>query len=117
MGKVKDEQLFSLLRDFLLIYLPNQRHASNNTVKAYRTAWNQLLKYIAGQKKIPMMSVTFEMIRYEMVVAYLDWLSEEKIRHVKNFYPTDSMIGCEDYAYFDKYMITTASWFYIAHIM
>ena len=50
MGKVKDEQLFSLLRDFLLIYLPNQRHASSNTVKAYRTAWNQLLKYIAGQK-------------------------------------------------------------------
>ena len=37
MGKVKDEQLFSLLRDFLLIYLPNQRHASSNTVKAYRT--------------------------------------------------------------------------------
>ena len=33
MGKVKDEQLFSLLRDFLLIYLPNQRHASSNTVK------------------------------------------------------------------------------------
>lgn len=25
-----------------------------------------------------MMSVTFGMIRYEMVVAYLDWLSEEK---------------------------------------
>ena len=24
------------------------------------------------------MSVTFEMIRYEMVLAYLDWLSEEK---------------------------------------
>lgn len=42
MGKVKDEQLFSLLRNFLLIYLPNQRHASSNTVKAYRTAWNQL---------------------------------------------------------------------------
>ena len=78
MGKVKDEQLFSLLRDFLLIYLPNQRHASSNTVKAYRTAWNQLLKYIAEQKKISLMSVTFEMICYEMVVAYLDWLSEEK---------------------------------------
>ena len=86
MGKVKDEQLFSLLRNFLLIYLPNQRHASSNTVKAYRTAWNQLLKYIAGQKKIPMMSVTFGMIRYEMVVAYLDWLSEEKgVFHVYYF--------------------------------
>ena len=69
MGKIKDEQLFSLLRDFLLIYLPNQRHSSSNTVKACRTAWNKLLKYIAEQKKIPLMSVTFEMICYEMVVA------------------------------------------------
>ena len=49
MGKVKDEQLFSLLGDFLLIYLPNQRHARSNTVKEYRTAWNQLLKYITEQ--------------------------------------------------------------------
>ncbi len=30
-------------------------------------------------------------------------------RHVKNFYGTDSKIGCESYAYFDKYMITVAS--------
>ena len=49
--------------------------------------------------------------------SVLPWLSGEKIRHIKNGYPTDSMIGCEDYAYFDKYMITTASWFYLAHIM
>jgi len=47
MGKVKDEQLFTLLRDFLLVYLPNQRKASSNTVKAYRTTLNQFLKYTA----------------------------------------------------------------------
>lgn len=51
MGKVKDEQLFTLLRDFLLVYLPNQRKASSNTVKAYRTTLNQFLKYTAEQKK------------------------------------------------------------------
>ncbi len=32
-----------------------------------------------------------------------------KGRHVKNFYDVDSNIGCESYAYFEKYMITTAS--------
>ncbi len=32
-----------------------------------------------------------------------------KGRHVKNFYHLESKIGCESYAYFDKYMITTAS--------
>ena len=78
MGKVKDEQLFTLLRDFLRIYLPNQRKSSSNTVKSYRTTWNQFLRYAAGQKKVPLISVTFEMLDYEMVNSYLDWLSETK---------------------------------------
>ena len=78
MGKVKDEQLFTLLRDFLLVYLPNQRKASSNTVKAYRTALNQFLKYTAGQKNLSVLSVTSGMVKYEMVKSYLDWLSAEK---------------------------------------
>ena len=78
MGKVKDEQLFTLLRDFLLAYLPNQRKASSNTVKAYRATLNQFLKYTAGQKNIPVLSVTFEMVTYETVNSYLDWLSEDR---------------------------------------
>ena len=78
MGKVKDEQLFALLRDFLLVYLPNQRKTSDNTVKAYRTTLNQFLKYISGQKNISVLSVTFEMVTYKMVNSYLDWLSGEK---------------------------------------
>ena len=78
MGKVKDEQLFTLLRDFLLAYLPNQRKASINTVKAYRATLNQFLKYTAGQKNIPVLSVTFEMVTYETVNSYLDWLSEDR---------------------------------------
>ena len=51
------------------------------------------------------------------VESILPWLSEQKIRHIKNYYPTDSMYGCEDYAYFDKYMVTTGSWLYLAHVM
>ena len=42
------------------------------------------------------------------------WLSKSPIRHVKNRFPTESGYGCEGYAYFDKYMITTASNFYAA---
>lgn len=78
MGKIKDEQLFTLLRDFLLVYLPNQRKASSNTIKAYRTALNQFLKYTAGRKNISVLSVTFEMVTYKTVNSYLDWLSVEK---------------------------------------
>ena len=43
------------------------------------------------------------------------WLSKNPIRHIKNRYPTETKYGCEEYAYFDKYMITTASMLYAAY--
>ena len=46
-----------------------------------------------------------------------EWLSRTPIRHVKNRYPTETKHGCEGYAYFDKYMITTASNFYAAYLI
>ena len=42
------------------------------------------------------------------------WFSKDPIRHVKNRYPTETKFGCEDYAYFDKYMITAGSFLYAA---
>lgn len=45
------------------------------------------------------------------------WLSREPIRHVKNRFPIETKYGCEDYAYFDKYMITAASFFYTAYLV
>ena len=42
------------------------------------------------------------------------WLSQEPVRHIKNHYPLESGYGCEVYAYFNKYMVTTASWAYLA---
>ena len=45
------------------------------------------------------------------------WLNRTPIRHVKNDFPTETGYGCEDYAYFDKYMITTASFLYTAYLI
>jgi len=78
MGKVKDEKLFLLIKNFLLVFLPVQRNVSENTINAYRTALNQLLKYVADSKKIPVSAVTFEMINMETVNSYLDSLTETK---------------------------------------
>ena len=44
-------------------------------------------------------------------------LSVKPIHHVKNLFPTETKYGCEDYAYFDKYMITVASNYYGAYLM
>ena len=43
------------------------------------------------------------------------WLNKQPIRHIKNRYPTETGYGCEGYAYFDKYMITAASFLYAAY--
>ncbi len=43
------------------------------------------------------------------------WLSREPIRHVKNRFPIETKYGCENYGYFDKYMITVASLLYSAY--
>ena len=43
------------------------------------------------------------------------WLDTAPGQHIKNYYPNDSGIGCEDYAYYDKYMVTIASFLYLAY--
>ena len=48
-------------------------------------------------------------------VAY--WLDKTPIRHVKNAFPLETKYGCEEYAYFDKYMITCASFLYAAYLV
>jgi len=45
------------------------------------------------------------------------WLKEDKIYHIKNCYSNDSMYGCENYAYFDKYMVTAGSMLYAGYVM
>ena len=44
------------------------------------------------------------------------WLNHQPINHVKNFFPRTSGYGCEKYAYFDKYMITAASYLFTAYL-
>ncbi len=48
----------------------------------------------------------------DSILAWLDRLDGK--RHIKNMYPIDSSYGCEGYGYFDKYMISLASFIYLA---
>ncbi len=43
-------------------------------------------------------------------------LSDGNYSHIRNCFPRDSKFGCESYAYFDKYMISLASFIYIAYL-
>lgn len=78
MGRIKDTELFMLIKNFLTVYLPVQRKASPHTVTDYRIVLDQFLTFIADRKKIPYLSVTFSMINKTMVEAYLEHLTQEK---------------------------------------
>lgn len=79
-----------------------------------------LLEYEANRYKregdLPL-AARFKAAALRAVEAAEGWLSRAPIRHVKNHYPTETRCGCEDYAYFDKYMITAASNFYAAALI
>ena len=85
MGKVKDEQLFMLIRNFLEIYLPTYRHAGENTVKSYRTGLNQYLDYVSSKKQISRFAVTGAMFSYDMVTEYLPIMSSTKFSRINTF--------------------------------
>lgn len=47
----------------------------------------------------------------------LHCLEKTAFTHVKNCFEISTMFGCEEYAYYDKYMVTAASWAYLAYKM
>ena len=50
------------------------------------------------------------------VDSILSYLNAPELYHVKNCFPKDSFWGCENYAHFKKYMVTTASFLYLAYL-
>ena len=75
MKGIKDELLFTLLKNYFLIYLPNQRNASPHTIITYRTVWAKFLEFAAKKNGIKSSDITMEMLNYNMVTDYLDHLS------------------------------------------
>ena len=61
------------------------------------------------------MAGRFKAAAARAVAAEWYWLAQKPVRHIKNRYPTETGYGCEGYAYFDKYMVTMASWAYMAY--
>lgn len=78
MSKVKDELLFRLIHDFLMIYLPSQRNSSQNTIRSYRSTLEMMLDYIKENNHIPLNKITFRMINKQTVSSFLDYIEHEK---------------------------------------
>ncbi len=83
MGRLTENILYPLVHGFLTDYLPQKRNLSAHTVKAYRTALDQLVDYAKEQKNIRLADVTFDILDDGMVPAWLDYLEGTKKCSVK----------------------------------
>lgn len=76
--KSKDISLFSLVHDYLKIYLPKQRSVSPNIIRSYRKALEELLDYVKDCKQISLGEVTFDHLTTDMILSFLEYLELEK---------------------------------------
>ena len=73
---IKDTVLFTLIHDFIKIYLPKLANRSPNTIYAYRESLDALLDFVKTENKVSLSDVTFEMIDRHMLAKFLDCLEE-----------------------------------------
>ena len=61
--KIKDLDFYRSVRDYLTVYLPEQRVCSFATVKSYREAISLFLEFITKSQGIGMAKIGFETIK------------------------------------------------------
>ena len=63
---------FRLIRDYLDVFLINQKGASKHTVKSYKQTLNQLLDYLAKLFSIKLSELSFANISVKSIEGFLD---------------------------------------------
>lgn len=71
-------EFVSLLGRFFTDYLPISMNASPNTVKSYKCAFRLLFQYLNDVAKIDACQITFEMLDFDLLTAFFDWLIAER---------------------------------------
>jgi site-specific recombinase XerD len=66
------------LTEFLSVYLPRQKNASNNTIASYRDTFKLLLRYCKERKDIPVEKLNMDMLTHAMIADFLEWLEKER---------------------------------------
>lgn len=102
---------YIMVHDFFVVYLPRQRKCSPHTIKAYRTALEQLLDYTKGSKNCKLSAITFEMLDAAAVMSFLDNLEENgcsvstrnhKLKAIRAFFSYASMMDLSSVKYYKE---------------
>ena len=67
-------EFLSLLGKFFTEYLPISMDASPNTISSYKCAFRLLFQYLNEETDIETRHVTFEMLNFDLLTSYFDWL-------------------------------------------
>jgi site-specific recombinase XerD len=74
----KSNHFFRLVRDYLTVYLPDQKGASPNTAKSYREAISLLLDYICSINGVGLGKLNFTHLSREAVEGFLEHIEKER---------------------------------------
>ena len=69
-----EHEFISLLGRFFTEYLPLSVNASPNTIASYKCAFRLLFQYLYEETEIKIGYITFEMLDFELLTKYFDWL-------------------------------------------
>ena len=70
--------LFSVIHDYFIIYLPRQKRCSPHTIRSYAKVWETLLDFTKERNGIKLSEITFEMLDSPTIAEFLDMLEIER---------------------------------------
>jgi site-specific recombinase XerD len=68
---------FSLLHDYLKVYLPAHKRCSEHTIRSYANAVELLLDFVTQEKNIKLSEITFETIDSATIISFIESLERK----------------------------------------
>ncbi len=97
-------EFFKTVRDFILMYLKNQRCCSDNTIQSYKTTLNLLVEYLRTIKQLKTVQIDFDVIDRNTIVDFLGWLEavrgcsvssrNQRLMALRSFFKYAGMLDC-----------------------
>lgn len=70
--------LFTLVRSFFLVFLPEEQKCSQNTIRSYRKSLELLFDFVKERNSVALNEITFEMMDRNTVSEFLSYLETER---------------------------------------
>lgn len=104
--------LFKTIHDYLLVYLPEERKLSSNTIRAYRKSIELLLDYVRDSRNSSYQEITFDVIDRDVIHDFLQYLENDRccsvstrnqrLHCIRSFYKYAAQNSVTNMTYFEE---------------